>query len=57
MGLSQNEYFCSACGFAITVKGVYHPTCPICGEALGKRKPTSTGEDSRKNKKQSAKEK
>ena len=57
MALSQNEYFCISCGFTIVVKGAYHPTCPICGEALGKRKPTSSGKTPRKNKKQSAKEK
>lgn len=57
MPVSKTEHYCEACGFSIVTNGPYHPTCPICGEALGHRKPTSTVEKTVKNKKQSAKEK
>lgn len=56
MGVSKIENYCNGCGFTIVTVGPYHPTCPICGEPLGTRKPTSAGRPV-KNKKQSAKEK
>lgn len=57
MEVSTMEHYCSACGFLIVTKGPYHPTCPICGEALGHKKVTSSGRKPVENKKQSAKEK
>lgn len=43
MAVSKTEHYCSACGFSIVTNGPYHPTCPLCGEPLGHRKPTSAG--------------
>lgn len=40
MASAKNEYFCTNCGFAVVVDYLYPQPCPLCGEALGKRKPT-----------------
>lgn len=58
MAVSKFEHYCTGCGFSIVTDYVsYAATCPICGEALGHRKATSTGRKPVENKKQSAKEK
>lgn len=54
--MANKEHFCNSCGFAIVTNSPYQPTCPLCGEPLGHRKPTSAGKPV-ENKKQSAKEK
>ena len=57
MAVRKFEYYCTGCGFSIVIDYPYVPTCPICGEALGHKKATSTGRKPVENKKQSAKEK